>query len=415
MPQSIARLKPLDVLHIWRRTAIAAGTATLVASACDAPTEESSRLISLSANSTFFADTVPDCSSCSLLLREAGSFGAAQDSVLLRGIPMVARDGAGNVYAAVPRAHDHEILKFASDGTLAGTIGAYGTGPGEYRYVVSLTLYRDSILTVAHDDRYITEFTREGQHVVTRAISPRVTGPVVKRPGSGYVMTGRIRSTTGEEHAIHFVSDAGTVERSAGTDDVLSPNGSRLRAVSAVDSDGFWVSEIGTYRLERIDRSGRVARTIGVEAPPSFFSKTFMSREEAEAARSSARARRDVATEFAARPQRHPVPPALRITSVSMLNGHLVVVANVAAADWAEVELMYRQGNEIQLDSSALPHLYETVVDVIDPLSGALLARQRVPGYGSLADVDVLATIHADEHGVLTGRLYQLEFRRPNR
>jgi hypothetical protein len=76
---------------------------------------------------------------------------------------------------------------------------------------------------------------------------------------------------------------------------------------------------------------------------------------------------------------------------------------------------MYRQGSEIQLDSSALPHLYETVVDVIDPLSGALLARQRVPGYGSLADDDVLATIHADEHGVLTGRLYQLEFRRPNR
>jgi hypothetical protein len=327
---------------------------------------------------------------------------------------MVVRDKAGYVYAAVPHERDHEILRFAPSGALTGTFGRYGPGPGEYRYVVSISLFSDSILVVAHDNRYITEFTLSGEPLNTRAVTPRVTGLGLKRPGGGFVMTGLLRRPGEPQHPVHFVSGEGQFEGSAGTDDVTSPNGRRARVMSPVEPDGFWISEEGIYRVERIDSLGRVTRVIGITAPASFYSATYMSREDAEAARSAARVRRDRTAELLAKPATSPVPPWLRITSVREHDGYLVIVGNAAAPAWAETELTYRPGGEASMDHASLLRLYETFVDVIDPASGELLARQRVPGYGSLVDDDVLVTLHADDLGVVTGQLHRISFRRPH-
>lgn len=368
-------------------------------------------VVTLAPGVTLFADTLPACRRCSLELREIGRFGAADDSVLLRGIPVVVRDGRGFVHAAVPFATDQEILRFAPDGSLAGTVGRHGTGPGEYRYVNALSLHADTILVVAHDDRHITEFTTGGHHLRTLTVSPRLTGTAVKLRGGGFVMTGRLRAANHDERPIHFLSDAGVVERSAGTDDVLSARGGRRRALGRVEDDGFWIAEIGTYRLERLDLNGEVTRTLGVSAPPSFYSLTFMSREAAEEARRQARVT-NRSELMAARPATLPAPPIFRVAGLGVLDDMLVVVANVPAAGWDTIQVAYASGGEVALEDGVYPRIYATVVDVVDPATGTLLARTRLPGYGALASDSVIATLHADEYGVITGRLFRVRFRR---
>lgn len=311
----------------------------------------------------------PDC----LSLRPKVTLGDVEDSISLGGLPKVLRTAFG--YFAVSFVdHPSNILLYGSDGNLLRDLGRYGSGPGEVRLVRYLAHARGDSVIVAEEGSRVHLFSGEGHF--GRTVNVRTTGKTaVQFPDGSLVVGGQVlqRSTAGIP--VHFFNASGDYVRSFGGDVSYrrdQPLSDESRLALASDTS-VWLVRPDTYRLEEWSRTGNLLRAVSrsIDWFPPLGGRSFE-------------------TGYG------PRPPDPYITAVYVEEGLLWVVSAVPDPDRVPPRV-----SAPEVTPFFLGQTYDSVVEVLDPNAGRLLARLRTGLYlaGSPAPREV-HTIREDSIGM---------------
>jgi hypothetical protein len=386
-------------------------------------------------------DTVPGCEACELQLVPLGTFGRLDDSILLRGLPRVERDSRGRFYAWVRGARDHELIVYRPNGEVQGTVGGFGSGPGEFLAIENAVIGRGDTLFVTHEDR-VTLFDSAGSVVASMRLDPGADAdrnPVGSRSlvavsEDGFVFAERRRGEAYEP--LHQYDRSGMYRRQFGPPNLAAelylswppdrrPSVGEARAVGT-DSGTLWVVRPeGGYHLAEAALDGSEGSVIGVRAPDSWnfvelstYPAQFIARVGEILA--APRPATGPGTEGSGLPPpeefRMPMTPPGGVRGLAELEPDLLAVAlRVPSPNWEEASATRADARPTQ----ALAHLpalqaqiYDTVLDILDVERGVVLARERIPGPGYLTSDGTLYTVHVDAVGVVSFQAFRIEFAR---
>lgn len=285
---------------------------------------------------------------------------------------------------------------FDASGRYVRTIGRDGGAPGEYRGIASVAPYRrDSLLVL---DWGTQRFS--------------VLGPTLAyaRGGALPFIPGLSTVALSDGSFVHHVH-RNTPELVGLPLHRLSPDGSLLgsfgsatgryrpdiphftsRTVAAANASSVWVAPLTAYEIERIDAvSGRVERRLLRNVP--WFADGRTPRFVSSA------------------PDRP--PPPLLVGLRQAPDGLLWVLAAVPDANWrAQVQTDRGSHGFRILDEQGY---YDTIIEVIDPSSGALLASQRVDQYlRQFVDDHLVGTVIEDaDTGIPRLQVWEVRLVRP--
>ncbi len=306
---------------------------------------------------------VPDqaeCARCRIVSRVVATLGGASDSAGLAGLPQsVFADRLGRYWvlpgAGVP-------MVFDSAGRFAQTVGTRGGGPGEFNWPFdAVSLPGDSVLIL----------DRAGPRAVVvgpglrPARSIRLTwplGPAVALAWPGTMLAnGNVGTPDGAGWPLHRVAMLGPdahVAASFGSGKGLLRPGrySELAMRLAPSRDGrVWAAYVQAYRLELWSGDGN--RPTILERRPDWFSPEAGSE--------------------AGNPN---TPPPSSIAAIQEgSDGLLWVFVRVAARGWRSAWHNVPEGaREVGARQIAVENLFATVIEVIDPARGRVVARTRL-------------------------------------
>ncbi|MGQ0764374.1 MAG: 6-bladed beta-propeller [Gemmatimonadota bacterium] len=256
------------------------------------------------------------------------------------------------------------VYEYDSSGKFLRSIGRRGSGPGEFGFIRRLFQDASDSLYVIDLARRMSLFDPDGKHVrsmrmpyVPLSLTKLADGSmVVAAPGLG-------RGDAG--YPLHLIGTRGDVVRSFGSSNpVVDPAQPLLgnRFVAAGNNGSVWAARVDRYLVENWDPSGR--QLASVERQVAWFS------EQSADLRSS---RVPVTS-----PERLTKPPPSAIRGLQYdSTGHLYVLLAVAGSDWRSHDI--RVGEGIRLGADVLDKMFDSVLEEIDPGTGAVLGSLRVP------------------------------------
>jgi hypothetical protein len=271
------------------------------------------------------------------------------------------------------------ILIYGPDGGLDSSILRPGSGPGEFRHVTGVkAMPADSIMvlqigraTVLGPDGSYVRSTRTGPLQAAHAVTPRPDGTIVY--GSW------MRTTDAAGFQYHVMdADFEVIRSFAGVPPELQLNCSRCAvhstAWSAARPGYFWALAPNRYEIELWHESGRLARRFIID--DGWFEPWNEDQGSGEPGPVRPDAPRGV------EPRPNP-----RLTSITEdAEGLLWVTAYVATANWSPPPPTLPRMISPQ-DSESLRALgehrrksFDTMIEVIDPERGIVLARTRIEG-----------------------------------
>lgn len=296
---------------------------------------------------------VPDCSGCSVSLEKVVSLGALSDSSSVTWESTVARNSGGEFYVA-PMAHAGEIYVYGPAGEYRRKLGREGEGPGEHTRILGVAIdASDSLYIVDYGNQRHTVHAPD--HTVARTASlPGFVREFVLMGEGRLLVAGDVQTTRGFGLPLHLLGDAGRIERSfGGTDGVILANQphNRMRVVANDGRQGIWAARVNRYEIERFDSLGQLksqlVREVGwfppwvSEGPAAFLT----------------------------------VPPQPRVTGLATSpRGYLLVFVLVPDPDWSPPA-----GGSRVVTAEWFVAQFDTVLEVLDPLDGSLLASLRFP------------------------------------
>lgn len=386
--------------------------------------------------STLHGDTVPACGTCAIVLKPVARFGRLEDPVLLRDIPVVERDGSGGYYATVVGHDDHEVIHYGPTGEVVGTIGSYGSGPGEFRTVWDIRLGSGDSLLVVHDNS-ISLFAPGGKAVHTVAFTPPISAfPDIVAFSEGSVVLAEQHLGNGPDTLnlpLHEYLRSGAFHRAFGPRGIMGEYmtkhglmvGKRRAAWAGVT---FWLMEEVGYRFANVDMDGRILRQIAIRPPREWqlYMATVTTVSELEDSLGT-----DPRSRASRRPSRaatEPLPTVLRparkpptiVSDMAVLNDTLLmVVIHTAATDWQNVSVpldttrLTEGGSPVHAVPGYRQRLTDTILDIVHIESGLLTVRSRLEGaFHSMGD-GMLYRVSVDRVGVVGVETFALELRGP--
>ncbi len=291
---------------------------------------------------------------------------------------------------------DDAVLTYQRDGRFVRRLARSGSGPGEIRWPAELwRLPGDSMLVLDLGNQRALVFAPTGEAVRQVAFPHRLRHGVVLRWPNRVIMSGPVTAPTGVGRPLHELSFAGrsaTIARSFGAEEGVSPARERaLQHVLARAGPGTWWSmPPGRYELSQwndaLRTTSRLSRT-----PPWMPEASPLSTGTPDA------------------------PPSARVRHVAAdRDGRLWVFSWVAAPSWREAWAGVRssgRGGETSVSRMRVDKLYNTVVDVLDPSSGAILASTTLQGaVVGVPDADRAALYQYSVVGEPIVRVVQLRF-----
>ena len=284
----------------------------------------------------------PTCPKCAVQLSSVARLGSADDPASAGLMPEVVRTGRGQFLVSSPT-FPGEIFVYDRDGKFMRSIGRRGGGPGEFNAAPKLTVdATDTVRAIESGTRY---------HVIapdlaikrTTPLVMSVSAPIAESDGKLLAVT---PSTSGPNATTLGVFDrAGQRVQAFGK----LPSGvdaeMRFRRLAIGPRGSRWGLSTAAYVIERWQPDGSIAQRLTAER--DWFKK---SNEPA----GDARLRK---------------PPARLIGLLVDAQERLFVFAIVADANWKPVGAT----------PAAEPNqVFDTIVEVIDPRAGKLLARTRL-------------------------------------
>ncbi len=267
----------------------------------------------------------------------------------------VALDSRGRFYVASAR-QDGRILVFDRSGRFLESIGRKGSRPGEFEGIVHLQVSRGDTLHVfeAGNQRH-TVLSPSRRLVRTSRVPGRVYGALVEGNGSVLVQS-PVPTPARVGLPVHLIGKDGEILRSfaggRGAYDRENPD-HHFRPLARAGRDHLWLAHLNRYEVELWDVEGRLLRTLVRDA--AWFRPWDRPAPGAP---------------FAARPK-----PAI-VSIREDPQGRLWIVASVADTNWKKGRVGHGGGRPVE----EMTRRFDTVVEVIDPETGHLLASARDPG-----------------------------------
>ena len=323
--------------------------------------------------------TVPDaiaCARCSIVVRSTTVLGGVNDSERFpAGLPdRVDRSGDGRYWlfsTAAPPA------LFESSGRFLRMLGRKGRGPGEYIAPHNAFFIGDSIVVLDSRQRRASVLNRELRYVRAMVMPAQMYHTVVLSWPDSVVMAAWVPNAESGGWPLHLVSfassdvdDVADVVRSFGIGDGgTRPRDSMIRTWHlAIARDGFWSASPGFYQLVKW-KSNTLERIRTFRRDPSWF------HGESNAAIGAAPRN--------GRPWIAPSPALVGMEedSKGLLWTYVRVPASGWKDAWGRVKLDIDAGKQPRISDLRWEKLYDTRIEVIDPVAGRVLARTTVDGF----------------------------------
>ena len=335
----------------------------------------------------------PKCQACTLELDYLGRLGTSADSMLMTAETVIAvrPDGA---FIAAPLSVDGEAAIFDSLGAVARAYGRAGEGPGENGRILNVLPWRGDSILFAGFERLTFLAGPRGQGRTSRLDRPSPSHRTVALPEADAVVRnysyppgpqfvvfgsdGRVRAAMGEAHPLGTSTD----------------NYRRLGELGpARDPHHVWSApQRYGIRMDLWDaRDGSLVR--------SFADSTdwYMPHDSTALYQFILDGNDAV----------NPPPPFLRGLRESR-EGVLILLYNVAAADWAPF-----RDTLPPLQRGMRPEAYDGVIDLRDSATGEslLTVRTNLP-FPRLVNDTLLADRRQTEEGFWVYDIYRVKFRR---
>jgi hypothetical protein len=268
----------------------------------------------------------------------------------------VALDGRGNYYVAQFKQR-YVITQFNPTGQFVRTIGREGRGPGEYLYIVSLTIGpNDSLYVVDHGNARIAVLSPDHEASRTIPFAGQFFSALVTRAGiianahwPRAESLGKPLRTTGMDGSVKAVYGATTPH--------FNPRAvySVMRSIAAGQDSSIWAGEKTRYVVEEWSVNGKPLRTITRNVP---WFPAYEQRMKATAARPS-----------------EPWLVALR----EERSGRLWTAITVPDSEWSKrwTELGFTEEKGVEPDQ----RIFDTIIEVLDLNRKAVVFSQRLPHY----------------------------------
>lgn len=239
----------------------------LAGSAIGAPSYAQPRVIDVS--------PVPSCGTCTIALQKSATIGDSLDPVLLDWATNVRRDQRGRYFATgYP---GEQLLVFDSAGRFTRSLGRRGQGPGEFTSANRVRVGPDGSVHVFETNRRVTVYDPElrlrrtttlpvaatialplaGGRMVVSSASPAVAP---RRRGAAAPL---IPQAAGPVRIIN--TDGTTIRllgRAVGDTALRCPRCTSREVSNSTDAGAVWVGHYNRYQIEKWDTSGRHVLTL---------------------------------------------------------------------------------------------------------------------------------------------------------
>jgi hypothetical protein len=307
---------------------------------------------------TAFVTDAPSCPSCSIASQALHVLGTSDGpGSISPGIRVVRVDTHGRYWVV---SGDEPPLVFDSTGRFVRLAGRSGRGPGEFirpRDVV--TLPGDSLLVIDGANRRAAILSSSFELGRTIALPYPFAPLVILKWPDAVVANGMIATTASSGwplHQVSFADQTAAVIASFGPDSGAMTPGAFARIAQVLTpsaSPGYWAADYLRYRLTHWTPTG--AKTAALERRPDWFARP----SELEIGR----------------PDRAPDPAISSIAEDS--DGLLWVFVRTPARSWREAWPKTGPKGEVDYRSLANEKLFKTMVEVIDPRTNRVVARQQ--------------------------------------
>lgn len=327
------------------------------------------------------------CRTCQITMREIARIGGDADA-LDNIITSAVRDRAGRYLVAI-RGQPTPLI-YDSVGHSFGIIGRRGKGPGEY--ISAELLFRGPGDTI-----YVMDRDQFRMQVLSPSLEPVRTYPILPSAWSMHVTgDGRIllnaNSTTRTRigYPFHELDPVGNIVRSFGADSGASwgPRDESAFTFAEAGNRRFWTaSQIGKYELRLWGRTDSLLRI--VERRVDWF--------------------RPYKSVWMATPDRQASP--WLVTFWEDGQGRIWTVTRVGDRDWKRGLGPGKRGEGGHMVYEVLSQrqVYDTMIEVLDPVSGRVIASQRFDDrFGFSISPGVISLAVRNEDGTYQLRVLRL-------
>jgi len=303
----------------------------------------------------------PDAARCEIHVRTLVTLGESEGQGIVAGTGIVAVDSHDRYYIAHGAARGYVVVFDAGGGFLT-RIGRPGAGPGEYRVIGAIVIgHADSVLVFDNGNTRLSVLTPYPGLQVARTqripIPVRSWEAVIDHQG-GYVTAFPFAEAGRIGYPLHEVGPDGRIGRSFGSKEPRYHPAQRLqlRRVVARAGDDVWVGHRSQYLIERWSRDNRKLATIHRQV--SWFPPL---QEELG-------------------PITPDQPPPATMTAIwKGPDRRLWVLITVPSENWAKgLRRVDGPDGRAFYEVVSTSDVFSTVIEVLDPSSGAVIASRRV-------------------------------------
>ncbi|HEX7239674.1 MAG TPA: 6-bladed beta-propeller [Longimicrobiaceae bacterium] len=331
------------------------------------------------AQRTVVVPSAPSCRGCVIRVERVASLGGVADPGHLGEFGSVSVDRRGRYYVTTI-ASPHELHVFDGAGRYLRKVGRQGDGPGEFRIAAAPVFARGDTMYVL--DVVAARVTRlsPSYGVLGTFRVPLGRDPQILVTGQNQLLLHAAIPTADRVGLpLHLLDERGRISRSFGAvRPTVRPDLPFLnvRRVAAGRENRIWSAYLNRYVVEAWDSRGVLH--LALERRPGWF-----------------------APWLEPGPSPRLAPPRPLVAAIREdAQGRVWVLLHVADQNWRKRALR-RVGSEYEITPEDQDHFYDTVIEVLDPRTGRLVASARHPRYvRGFAGDGLLYTYREDADGV---------------
>ena len=296
------------------------------------------------------------CAQCAIELTRVARIGSPDDSIyFFIASTSIAQDSRGRLLLGPREPHQNAtVTVYDTLGRYLGAFARPGQGPGEASLPRFFRLTdRDSLYLF--DGAKVSVFSPAHRFVrfIDAPATDRRPSSVAILPGGDIVMSTMVSTSSSAGYPLHVVSRDGGILRSFGVDNpIVRPDREydAWRSVAVAGDSLIWAARANRYLIELWDRSGTLRRSIVRDA--RWFPPWTTQNE---------------------------VTPNPMVTSIRQdTRGYLWSVVATPDEKWS-AESARRMIDSLRGRPDAPNGFFDTVIEVIDPRTGTLVATRRLP------------------------------------
>lgn len=296
----------------------------------------------------------PSCGGCRIELQRLTTVGDSAGPGMLAQQGTVVVDSRGRVFAFT-NYDPSRIQVFDRSGRHLITLGRPGSGPGEFRGVVTAAIASgDTLIALDYEGARLAVIDPElrfQRHVLI----PGMSFQFVPVSGGRYVFASELRTRDPAANPLQLADSTGRVVRrfGGGAGTVNAGFYNAWRQIGSGADGTVWSARVNEYRLEQYDATGTARLTL-VRRPPWFEPWTEPTKPN----------------------EKQPMP---QIRGARQVGERLWVLIHVADAQWEPRPPVQCGGpGMLCVADSDWEHIYDTVIEVIDLPRRRLVASTRV-------------------------------------